>query len=193
MTVNIVKIGDVMYDAALYYKRFAKKPDVDVAEDFVLCTVHRAENTESEQRLRDIFGALEEVGKEIQIILPIHPRTRKKLKEYNITVRNITFLEPVGYLEMIRLLDNCKLVVTDSGGLQKEAYFFRKACITLRNETEWIELVEIGVNALVGTDRERIISALESFSSQLLDTHNYLLNLYGDGRAGEKIVRGLLE
>ena len=120
----IKKVGDVMYDAVLFYKNLSRKPvGVNFNRDFILCTVHRAENTDNPQRLKSIFEALEEVGKDMQVILPIHPRTKKKMREYNISVKNITLIQPVGYLEMIWLVSNCKLVITDSGGLQKEAYF----------------------------------------------------------------------
>jgi UDP-GlcNAc3NAcA epimerase len=183
-----------MQDAAMFYKQFAKKPEnVEIKESFILATIHRAENTDDENRLRNIFKALEEIAKEKQIILPLHPRTKKIIQNLNINLQNITIIEPVGYLEMVWLLDNSDMVITDSGGLQKEAFFFKKPCITLRDETEWVELVEIGVNKLVGANKEKIIKTCNQFTNnKSLITNNYLLNLYGGGEASKKILEELL-
>ena len=150
LDVKVVKSGDVMQDGAIFYKSLAQKPSCDIQDNFILCTIHRAENTDDEQRLKNIFRALNEIAKEKQIILPLHPRTKKIIDELQIDTKNLTIIDPVGYLEMVWLIDNCSLVMTDSGGLQKEAYFFQKQCITLRDETEWVELVENGFNTLVG-------------------------------------------
>jgi UDP-GlcNAc3NAcA epimerase len=185
----ISNVGDVMYDAALYYKNHSKQPSLPshfspLTSHFILCTIHRAENTDNLQRLRNIFEALEEISKETPVILPLHPRTRKILENNNINPKNVIIIEPVSYLEMIWLLDNCKMVMTDSGGLQKEAYFFRKPCITLRDETEWIDLVENKFNALAGTDREKILNIYKNYKFNT----NFGIDLYGDRRASEKIV-----
>jgi UDP-GlcNAc3NAcA epimerase len=212
---QILNVGDVMLDAAMFYKQFAKKPQIltdrytntPITNNYILCTIHRAENTDDPERLKSIFEALEEIAKEIQIILPLHPRTRQKLTNIQITNNQLTIIDPVGYLEMTWLLDNCSLVMTDSGGLQKEAYFFKKPCITLRDETEWVELVEVGANVLVGADKEKIIESYLYISNMLLgkektntqitnnkytNTQTYQsTNLYGDGKASEKIVREL--
>jgi len=192
---KIIKSGDVMQDVAMFYKKYAKKPKfIQEVEDFILCTIHRAENTDNLERLHFIFEALNEIGKEKKIILPLHPRTKKIIEKNNIFTENIIITEPVSYLEMVWLLDNCELVITDSGGLQKEAFFFKKPCITLRDETEWVELIGIGVNKLVGADKEKILEAYKKFiNNQSLITNNYSLNLYGNGKASEKIVRELLE
>ena len=200
---KIVNVGDVMYDAAMYYKQYAKKPSITndkspITNNFILCTIHRAENTDNPDRLKEIFEALEDIAKEVQIVLPLHPRTKQKLKQLSLSLNTITIIEPVGYLEMVWLLDNCKLVITDSGGLQKEAYFFKKPCITLRDETEWVELVETGANVLVGADKEKIVTVVSEsdryfgkFYSQLsLPT---VTNLYGDGKASERITRELVK
>jgi len=192
---KIIKSGDVMQDVALFYKKYAKKPKFVIEEikDFILCTIHRAENTDNLERLQSIFEALNEIGKEKQIILPLHPRTKKIIEKNNIFTENIIITKPVSYLEMVWLLDNCKLVMTDSGGLQKEAYFFKKPCITLRDETEWVELVDIGVNKLVGADKEKILDVFKNITNnQSLITNNYSLNLYGNGKASEKIVKELI-
>jgi UDP-GlcNAc3NAcA epimerase len=195
---KIVKTGDVMYDAVLYYKQYAKKPKLDFdiePQSFILATVHREENTDNEKRLRNIFEALEEISREVPVIFPIHPRTKQRLKLYNIHPSSpfLYIIEPVSYLEMIWLLDNCSLVMTDSGGLQKEAYFFNKFCITLRDETEWVELVEIRMNRVVGSDKKRIIDVFKDYLSRLLTDYDCFPNLYGNGKASQKIIRELLK
>jgi UDP-GlcNAc3NAcA epimerase len=185
---KIVNSGDVMYDGTLFYKELSKKPSCDISDDFILCTIHRAENTDDEFRLISIFEALHEIAKDRQVILPLHPRTKKIIENLNIDTDNLTIINPVGYLEMVWLIKNCKLVMTDSGGLQKEAYFFKKPCITLRDETEWVELVDGGFNILVGADKDKIVKATyETFWSEEWES-----NLYGDGCASEKIIQELL-
>ncbi len=188
---KIVKPGDVMQDGALFYKNLAVKPSFDIKDDFILCTIHRAENTDDETRLRGIFEALEEIAKEKQVILPLHPRTKKIIENLKLNILNLTIIDPVGYLEMVWLIDNCSLVMTDSGGLQKEAYFFEKPCITLRDETEWVELVEVGANTLVGANKDKILDAYRTHKP--LSTNYQSLNLYGGGKASEKIIKELLE
>ncbi len=189
--VKVVKSGDVMQDGAMFYRELAVKPSsCDIQESFILCTIHRAENTDNEQRLRDIFEALNEIAKQKQIILPLHPRTKKIIQNLKFNIQNLTIIDPVGYLEMVWLIDNCSLVMTDSGGLQKEAYFFEKQCITLRDETEWVELIECGANRLVGANKEKILEAYKENSK--FNTKNSSLNLYGGGRASENIVKELL-
>lgn len=187
---TIKKSGDVMLDGALYYKNLAKQPSVEILSDFVLCTIHRAENTDSKERLAAIIHALDEIAVDRQVILPLHPRTRKIIKNYNLETENITFIDPVGYLEMVWLIDHCSLVMTDSGGLQKEAYFFQKQCITLRDETEWVELIQCGANTLVGSDKWKILSAFNT--SKSLQTKFENSELYGNGNASSLIVQELL-
>ena len=187
---KIVKSGDVMQDGAIFYKNLAVKPKIDVKEDFILCTVHRAENTDDEKRLRNIFEALNEIAIQTQVILPLHPRTKKILENLKVNIHNVTLIDPIGYLEMVWLIDNCSLVMTDSGGLQKEAFFFKKQCITLRDETEWVELVECGANTLVGADKEKILEAYKNNSK--FKIQNSKLDLYGRGKASEKIIKELL-
>ena len=186
---TIIKSGDVMLDGAIFYKDLAKKPNYNISNDYILCTVHRAENTDNKDRLAEIFKALNTIAKDRQIILPLHPRTKKVLKDLNIDISNLMIIEPVGYLEMVWLIANSCLVITDSGGLQKEAYFFNKFCITLRDETEWIELVDNKINILVGANREKIIEAVER--SQFVEQEG--LNLYGTGNASEIIINNLLK
>ena len=187
---KVVKSGDVMKDGAIFYKSLAVKPNCEIKDYFVLCTIHRAENTDDGQRLKDIFEALNEIAREKQMILPLHPRTKKILSNLDIDIENLTIIEPVGYLEMVWLIDNCSLVMTDSGGLQKEAYFFEKQCITLRDETEWVELVGCGVNVLVGSDKDKILEAFQNNAK--FDVENSKLDLYGSGLASENIIKELL-
>ncbi|WP_263834073.1 non-hydrolyzing UDP-N-acetylglucosamine 2-epimerase [Sulfurospirillum oryzae] len=186
---KIVKSGDVMQDGAIFYKNLATKPKIDIKDDFILCTIHRAENTDDETRIRNIFEALEKIAKEKQVILPLHPRTKKSLENLKLNIENLTIIEPIGYLEMVWLIDNCSFVMTDSGGLQKEAYFFEKQCITLRDETEWVELVICGANTLVGADKEKILEAYKNNSE--FNIQNSKLDLYGGGKASENIINEL--
>ncbi|KZY89539.1 UDP-N-acetyl glucosamine 2-epimerase, partial [Oleiphilus sp. HI0071] len=128
---RVHNVGDVMLDGALFYKDLAIKPDNVTDGGFMLCTIHRAENTDSLERMTSIVSALNELALDQHIILPLHPRTRKIISEYGLEFQGITVIEPVGYLNMVWLIANCDRVMTDSGGLQKEAYFFSKPCITL--------------------------------------------------------------
>ncbi len=192
MNCRLVNCGDVMQDAAIYYSPLAKKPKVSIPDTFVLCTIHRAENTDNEQTLLEIFSALEKIAETTSIVLPLHPRTRMKLEKYNYNFKKtkITFIDPVSYFEMIYLLRNCQLVMTDSGGLQKEAYFFQKNCITLREETEWVELIESGNNILAGTSTKKIVESFNKMNGKTSDFSNLL---YGNGHAGDMIANQLLE
>jgi len=191
-TAKVSNVGDVMYDAALFYathsesratiaKQFTGSP-------FVLCTLHRAENTDDPANLESIIEALNEINKHTPIVLPLHPRTKKIIEKNNMKA-DFTIIEPVGYFDMIELLKNCKLVMTDSGGLQKEAYFFHKHCITLREQTEWVELVQNGYNELTGANTELILKAFNGISNRTTD---FSKTLYGDGKAGEHIVNTLI-
>lgn len=188
---KILKSGDVMQDGALFYQQFAQKPNINIQSDFILCTVHRAENTDDYDRLKGIFGALEEVGKEKQVILPLHPRTKKILDQSGYKPsENIEIIAPVGYLEMVWLIDNCSLVMTDSGGLQKEAFFFKKPCITLRDETEWVELIENKFNVLAGANKMKIVEIYHNKKN--LFAQDFEKDLYGGGNASSAIVKELL-
>jgi UDP-GlcNAc3NAcA epimerase len=180
-------VGDVMLDAALYYKDYARKPNLELPEKFILATLHRAENTDNSNRLKSIFNAFEKISKELPIILPLHPRTRKNIERLNLKISNpnLKIIEPISYLEIIHLLEKSTIVATDSGGLQKEAYFFKKPCITLRNETEWVELVENGFNHLTGADPEIMYDGYKTFIEADLD---FSIEFYGDGNAGERII-----
>ena len=191
LDIAIVKNGDVMMDASLMFSAFAKAPKESIPEKFILCTVHRAENTNDPERLKSIFKALNEISKNTAVILPLHPRTKSYIEKYDIVVGDAVYcIDPVGYVEMLYLLTNCSLVLTDSGGLQKEAYFFKKYCLTLRDETEWVELIENGFNQLVGADFNAIMAAFNNVSTQNPD---FSLDLYGNGEASAIIVKNLLD
>jgi UDP-GlcNAc3NAcA epimerase len=183
-------IGDVMFDAALYYKEYARKPQIDLPDRFALSTIHRAENTDDPARLKSIFSGFHQISKTIPIILPLHPRTKKTIKTQNIDIidSNVQIIDPVSYLEIIYLLEKCAVVMTDSGGLQKEAFFFQKPCITLRDETEWVELIDNGVNELAGADSQKICDLCKEALKKEMD---FGLDLYGKGDAGEKIVEAI--
>lgn len=188
---RIVKNGDVMQDAALFYSDMAKRPEMKIPEQFILCTVHRAENTDEPERLKSIFSALEKISEALPIVLPLHPRTRGKLTAigYDFANSRICFIDPVGYLEMVWFLKNCEIVMTDSGGLQKEAYFFEKYCVTMRDETEWAELVANGYNLLAGSDSDRILKCVGEL--HLKDKVGFEKRLYGDGDAGKCVMEVL--
>jgi UDP-GlcNAc3NAcA epimerase len=191
LDIKVVKNGDVMQDGASFYSDLTKKPDVNLDNEYILCTIHRAENTDNEDRLKDIFEALNEISSDIQIVLPLHPRTKNILEKSSLELsKSITIIDPIGYLEMVYLIKNSKLIMTDSGGLQKEAFFFEKQCITLRDETEWVELIEIGANVLVGADKSKILEAYKNSSK--FNIKNSQLNLYGGGKASSVIVQELL-
>lgn len=183
-------VGDIMFDATLFYTSKSRKPlwfEGLGLSSFALCTVHRAENTDHPSKLSNIFEGL--AYSTIPIILPLHPRTLSKIKDHGInTPKNIHIVEPVGYLEMVWLEMNSQFIITDSGGVQKEAYFHGKQCITLREETEWVELIELGVNRLVGSNQSIIRDSLET----LTDIEIHDRSIYGDGDTAEKIIKTLL-
>lgn len=191
---KLVKSGDVMLDAALYY---SAKPQAstDILErlnikDYVLCTIHRAENTDSISRLQSIIDALKIISEEHPILLPLHPRTRKIIAERGINTGRIKMIEPVGYFEMIQLLKNSALVMTDSGGVQKEAFFFKRNCVTLREETEWTELIDHGFNIVTGSDSVAIVNAYQQMINHKPD---FNIDLYGMGNACEIIIDSIIQ
>jgi UDP-GlcNAc3NAcA epimerase len=192
MPIKIIKNGDVMQDAAMYYAERAKDKstilnDLQLSQ-FVLATIHRQENTDNPENLKNIIRGLNAINRQTPVIVPIHPRTRNILKQMNIDPE-FTLIEPVGYFDMIMLLSNCELVVTDSGGVQKEAFFFGKHCITLREQTEWVELVNNDFNKLVGSNPEHLMDAFTYFSTKSSD---FSVDLYGKGKAAEKAAEIIL-
>ncbi|MEN8147889.1 MAG: UDP-N-acetylglucosamine 2-epimerase (non-hydrolyzing) [Campylobacterota bacterium] len=185
---KIVQNGDVMQDGAVFYADLAQKPnDLDIKPGFVLSTIHRAENTDDTIRLQGIFNALNKIAEETTVVLPLHPRTKSLLPSTLTLHPNIKVIKPVGYLQMIWLIKNSSLIMTDSGGLQKEAFFFKKPCITLRDETEWAELIKHNFNILVGADEQKIVSAYQSHQFN----NNFNIDLYGNAQASSKIVQTL--
>lgn len=189
---KIINSGDVMLDGALHYSKISKKKSRIIkwlnTERYVLCTMHRAENTDNLRRLKSIIAAFNNIQKEKQVIVPVHPKTKKVIHLNKIKI-DFLMIDPVGYFDMIELIKNCDLIMTDSGGLQKEAFFFKKACITLREETEWVELVEQGVNIIAGSETKSILNAYRRISRQPM---NFNKAFYGKGNAGEKITKYLL-
>jgi len=188
ITKNVFYVGDVMYDAFLEFAPQAKWP-ADVSKpqtSYVLATVHRAQNTDDPRRLKAILDAFASVSH--PIVFPIHPRTKKMVENNGFVFsKNIQLVEPQAYFEMLALLRDCAFVITDSGGLQKEAYYAGKRCLVLREETEWTELVEIGAAKLVGANNQQIVR-----ESQWAQQSSHLeRNIYGDGKSAEKIVTGI--
>ncbi|MCH7603905.1 MAG: UDP-N-acetylglucosamine 2-epimerase (non-hydrolyzing) [Planctomycetes bacterium] len=190
---KIINVGDVMYDSALHYQEQAGprlkkfKAMGLVSGEYVLATVHREENTDDHQRLQEIIGGLIRISQRRLVVLPLHPRTRAALEATELMAdaqRYLRLIDPVGYLDMLCLEMNARLIATDSGGVQKEAFFFGVPCLTLRDETEWVELVEIGANMLVNADAETINAAAIAAEDKVISNEQ----LYGDGAAGMAIV-----
>ena len=201
----VLHCGDVMYDNALFFKQLA----TDTAEDwfetlklekggFYLATVHRNTNTDDKDRLKSILSGLIEASEKFgwKTILPLHPRTLKMIQVFakedpfflNLTALQI--IAPVSYLQMVLLESQCGMVITDSGGVQKEAYFYEKPCIVLRPETEWVELVDSGAAILVDADKTKLLSAISKFSEGKYPAPS---GFYGDGKAAELICRTILK
>lgn len=195
----VLSVGDVMYDASLYYgeKSQGKSTILDQLhlekDNYILATVHRAENTDDPERLKNIFSALSEVGNLHKVVLPLHPRTAKAIGEIgqqDEMLKNIIIIDPVGYLDMVMLEKESAMVVTDSGGVQKEAFFFQKPCVTLRDETEWVELIESGWNRLAPPgNRDSII---QSIFNGLIYKPEVAPSFYGDGKSAVQIVDHLV-
>ena len=185
-------VGDVMFDAAMHYRNVAESRGGPLAEEwkpktFGLATVHRAENTDDPRRLKAIIAALERISGELcPVVLPVHPRTKKSLSAAGIVAKNVTLVPPVSYLDMLMLEGRARFILTDSGGVQKEAYFAQVPCITLREETEWVETLESGCNVLAGADEDSIFHAAGRSQS------GPWTEIYGDGRAAQLITTGLL-
>lgn len=191
---RVKPVGDVMYDVAIKQAGRARSRSDILArlgigkKGYVLSTVHRAENTDNADNLRAIFGALDLVAAEMPVVLPLHPRTAGALKKHAIDTGKIRLIDPVGYLDMIALEKNAAVIATDSGGIQKEAYFHGVPCVTLREETEWVELVDLGWNRLAppaSSDIRAAILAARNSSGRAASP-------YGTGRAAETIIDQLV-
>jgi len=204
---KIVKnVGDVMYDSILYYSSLAEKKSTILKDlglfnpqsafripQYYLATLHRAENTDDPKKLKSILKALHEIRKEALVVLPLHPRTKKVMKIYHLSPDNerIKLIDPVSYLNMLVLERHARAILTDSGGVQKEAYWFRVPCLTLRGETEWVETVKSGWNALVGTETGNILEGLIKIERK--KPVGRQRNFFGDGKAGQKILQMILK
>ena len=192
---GVCPVGDVMYDAALSFGNIAESTSTILSDltlkskEFILCTVHRAENTDNEERIKQIIRALDTIGAETYpVVLPLHPRTRKSLEKFNLleTVEKhpgIIITEPLSFLDMVMLEKHAHTILTDSGGVQKEAYFHQTPCVTLRDETEWVETVNAGWNQIAGHKADSIIDCLNNVPQQKK------IDEYGTGHAANTIVR----
>lgn len=197
LPVVVINVGDIMYDAMLMSLEIAEKKSNILStynlspKTYYLATIHRAENTDNEENLKNIFEALLEISKERPVIVPLHPRTKGKLQSLNPSLfthhSSLNIIDPVGYFDMLILEKNACKILTDSGGVQKEAYWLGVPCITLREETEWVETVETGWNVLAGANKEFIVQMGKEFSSNIEQR-----NVFGDGRASERIVEGII-
>ncbi len=184
-------VGDVMYDTILDNVKIAEEKSNILqnlklkSKEYHLTTVHRAENTDNKDNLRAIIESLQMLN--LPVIFPMHPRTKEAISQYsNLTMEqfnNIVVIDPVSYLDMLVLEKNAKKILTDSGGIQKEAYWLEVPCITLREETEWGEIVQDGWNVLAGVDKKRIVELAENFTPD-----NKQRNIFGDGKSAEKII-----
>jgi UDP-GlcNAc3NAcA epimerase len=188
---GVYNVGDVMYDVALYYKELASKKSNILnqlnlkASGYVLATCHRAENTDHPEKLKEILSALAKLAEDLPVIFPIHPRTRRLINDYGFNghLKLINATDPLSFIDMIALEQSSRLIITDSGGVQKEAYFYGVPCLTTRNETEWVETVDSGWNQLVNANSDRIVNAYLKLKRPSLRPE-----LYGDGQAAEHII-----
>ena len=204
ITTGIYHCGDVMYDNSKYFANIADKKSLIIDKeglrgiDYVLCTVHRDNNTDQPERLNAIFKALLKISESKMVVMPLHPRTSKLLKTNlqedlfdKITNNpNIKILPPASFFDMIVLERHAQMIITDSGGVQKEAYFFQKPCLILRSETEWKEIVECGAAVITDADEHRIVESYNNFIEN--PPHNYP-EIFGDGNAAVFICKEMLE
>ncbi|MCI0439500.1 MAG: UDP-N-acetyl glucosamine 2-epimerase [Chloroflexi bacterium] len=194
----VVNVGDVMYDLLLMSLEIVERRASIVERlslqpgGYFLATVHRAENTDDPDRLRQIFDALDELAARAPLAVPLHPRTRKALTQAGVASRRLRLIDPAGYFDMLALEKHARLILTDSGGVQKEAYWLGVPCVTLREETEWPETIEAGANALAGVDGEGILKAASQMEARFGELRPSGSMAYGDGRAAKRIVRVLL-
>jgi len=190
ITKGVHCVGDVMYDSVLFNIHLAEKRSHILKQynlkpkSYAIATVHRAENTDEPERLKSILHALEEITSNgLPVILPLHPRTQNKISDFNLSHNSLQLIDPVSYLDTLVLEKQAKVILTDSGGVQKEAYWFKVPCVTLRNETEWLETMESGWNVIVGSESMSIIKTVGQ--AQSASIHQ---NSYGDGLAVEEMV-----
>lgn len=194
----VAKVGDIMFDLLLYYKDIARKRSKILqklninSKGYLLCTVHRAENTDDISRLKSIVAALERLSEDFQVILPIHPRTKNLIKKHNLKVRKVKIIESVSYIDMVKLEQEAAIILTDSGGVQKEAYFLKVPCLVLRDETEWVETVKIGWNYLAGANTNKIVDTIDKIRRIDFANKKYPY-FYGDGNSADKMLKVILK
>jgi UDP-GlcNAc3NAcA epimerase len=202
----VIHCGDIMYDNTLYFSKLAnQKSDILKrlelkSEEYLLLTLHRNTNTDDPERLTSIFKAIDRISLQhkCRIVFPIHPRTQKKWDQLHDEVLKqkiadntlLTIIPAVSYIDFISLEKNALMIITDSGGVQKEAYFFEKKCLIIREETEWVELVDLGMARACGVEEDKIVKAFDSLSKKI-DLH--YPKIYGDGKAAEFIIKKILE
>ncbi len=193
-----ILVGDVMYDAALLFGKVASEHCTPLAKlglrekSYLLVTCHRAENTDNPQNLENILAAINELSQDHVVVYPIHPRTRHVIETGGYKIdEKVKLIDPVGYLDMILLEKQAKMIITDSGGVQKEAFFYQVPCVTMRNETEWVETVEAGYNKLAGSDKGQITAAVKSFSAAPPPPQSAAP--YGNGDSCRKIIDFLVK
>ncbi len=179
-------VGDIMYDTIKLFANNMKLPK-PFNDSYVMCTIHRQENTNIKHRLKQIIKALNKIADSNKVIFPIHPRTQKIISDFKISLnKNILIKKPMPYIDFINYLKYCEVMITDSGGIQKESYFMRKNCLILREETEWNELVENNFNSLCGFNYKTI---LNKFNERFLLNSNFNDKFYGDGNTAHKILK----
>lgn len=190
---GVYMVGDIMVDSLKYGQKIADEKSKIIEkmglekDEYLVVTIHRPSNTDSRLNMTNIFNALGDLS--MRVVFPIHPRTKKCIHKYRMLDKlppNVMLIEPLGYLDMLKLMGNSKKILTDSGGVQKEAYLLMVPCITLRENTEWVETLEHGWNVLVGADRDMIVKTvmdLKPLSKQS--------RIFGDGRASEKIIKAI--
>ena len=186
LTDGVILSGDIMYDV---FKKFSLNSTslkkVSKKSGYILSTIHRRENINSSEKLSDIFKNLNKINNKHKVIMPLHPHTKQKIEEHGIQ-SNVTFTEPLGYISMLSLLNQCEMVITDSGGLQKESYFARKKCITVREQTEWVELINQGTNVLCKPEDLR-----KAYNKIINEECDFSNSFYGDGYASNSIIQSI--
>jgi UDP-GlcNAc3NAcA epimerase len=193
---GIHNVGDVMYDVALFYRARAREQSQIIQSlgltsgNFALATCHRAENTDDAQRLGGILEALGEISNILPVVFPLHPRTKKLIENYGYSqfLDQLVVTDPLSFLDMVALEQSAKIILTDSGGVQKEAFFYEIPCVTMRDETEWVETIHCGANILVGSNREKILKAVNHILNNEL-IPSFTGSPYGQGSAAKKIMK----
>ncbi len=187
-----IKTGDIMLDVAKYYMESNSSnilQELGITKNYIVSTIHRESNINNIENLKNIVDALNKINEKVQVVCPLHPKTKQVMEQQNI-IPHFKIIEPVGYIDMMQLIKHSELVITDSGGLQKEAYFFKKPSIILRETTEWVELVENKYSILVGCNTDKILKAFETFNN---NKPNFQLQLYGDAYASKGILAAIFE